>query len=144
MMAAAIISLAVALAVALPLIGWLVYRVVSAPGWLADERIAHVKTKAELERLRFELDTIKPKLAKAERDRDIFEEEAANDVANPNAGLARGDVLGRVRRAAEASRAARDRAVPAVPVEPVRPPAAPERAAPAEVHGPLDPNERLL
>ncbi len=142
MMTVAVVALAIALAGALGLIAWLVYRVFADARALADERQDRVATQGRLERVGFELDTTKAALTKAERDRDIFEE-AAN--AAPSPVLPAGDVDGRLLQAAQADAAARDVAVPAKPAAGVRSTAATKPAAAARVPpGKLDPNEPLL
>ncbi len=146
MMSVLAITLGVAIVGALGLIVWLVHGRIADVRGIADDRVKHTATNGRLERRDFEFMTLTKQLQFETRRADVFEEALAN-AENPNGDLGPRDVHARVVRAAakaRAAQAARGGAVPSVPVEPVRPTPAPERAATAEVHGPLDPNERLL
>jgi hypothetical protein len=105
-MTAAVIALAVALVTALSLIGYLAHAALSARSAVGDERSAHVATRGELERTRFELEVTKSRLADVERMADALQEVLAD--VEVDHGLDPRDVAGRVRRAA--AQAARDRA----------------------------------
>lgn len=94
-------------------IAWLVYRNGAATDQLSQERIAHTKTRATLEREQFIHDATKAQLVETERVAAALEEVLADVQSNPNADLPPGDIAARVRRAA--AQAARDRAGAAGP-----------------------------
>lgn len=102
-MTAAVIALAVALAGALSLIGWLAYVALGARSATADEREDHVATRGELERVKFEREVIAGRLADTERMATALQEVLADAQTNPNADLDRADVTARLRRAAQAA-----------------------------------------
>lgn len=142
-MTAAVVALAVALVGAMSAIGWLVYRSLAAADQLAAMDDERDKAAIEAERLAFELDATKKRLADAERTIDALGKEPR---AKPNADLDARDVTERVRRAAEQARAAAGSAVPArADRAEVHPPDAAGGSQAAEVQpaGPLDPNEVL-
>lgn len=144
-MTVAVVTLAIALAGALSVIGWLVYaRSNDAERLLAmdDDRDKAVQ---RAERAEYELDKATKKLAESERTIDTLAQE---EHAKPNADLAPGNVDDRVVRAAIKAKAAAARRgeVPAsAGDEAVHPPAAASGSDAAEVQpaGPFDPNEVL-
>ena len=128
---------------------WMATRIVKSTDALATERIAHSATQRDLERARFELEAKTEALYVAES-KIAHYEEMLHERPNPNADLAPDDRDSRLLRAAEAARRAadaeadREGRVPARTVEAVPDARASEGAGATAVHGPLDPNERLL
>lgn len=104
-MTAVAVTLAIAVASALALIAWLVYRAVGASDSEADARVAQVATEAELERARYETEVTSKALAAANARANALERVIADDLNTaPNPDLARDDVRGRVLRLAQAWR----------------------------------------
>ncbi len=91
------IVLAAAVASALALIAWLVYRVVAASEQSADARVAQVATEAATERAGYELEVTQKALIAAGKRADALEEvivDEINSTANPD--LASTDVRSRL------------------------------------------------
>lgn len=139
-MTAAVVTLAAALAGAMSLLAWLTYQTISARTATAEEREDHVATRGDLERVRFELEVAKSRLADSEQLNAALQEVLADVDANPNRDLDPADVRSRVLRAA--AQAARDRAgaVPAAAGAPVPAGAAADSAGAAGVRAEHDPD----
>lgn len=102
MTAAIALGLVGVVAALVGLVAWLVVRTVGAIRQHADERVAHTATNGKLERERFELEETKAALVEARRVTDGLEDVLASYINSaPNSDLARGDVLGRLVRAAQ-------------------------------------------
>mgnify|MGYP001591397964 CR=1 FL=1 len=110
------IILATTLASSLGVVAWLVYGRLTDARLVADERVAHTATNGKLERAQFELEATKVALVEQKHVTDGLEDVLASYInTTPNSDLARGDVLGRLLRAArKQAEADRNHPVPAV------------------------------
>ncbi len=118
----ATIALATVIAGQLGLLAWLAFGRVADVKALAAERVDHTATNGKLERATFELEATKTALTEQKRITDGLEDVLASYInSNPNADLARGDVLSRLVRAAHRQAEAGRDGAPGAGAEPTVP-----------------------
>jgi len=107
-MTVAVITLALVIAAAVGLLGWMVHRTVTDADRRADSRVAQVATEAHLEQSEFQLKVTTKALDAAKRRATALEEALGHAIAQPfpDADVAPDDHRTRVRRLAEAWRSA--------------------------------------